>query len=205
MKTTEEFKAKRMTMINNYNPDFDIVSLLSKVNDKTIEQMCIEYRSSKEYAEAFIKFLKKYNEIVGHTQYHPPLPDQTTIKSVDYFRYKTFKRMVCELFYQGINSIPEDILEYTITFKNTVATTHIVIGVLNDYDEDGEIAVGKIVNEFGCTIPLGKAHVQNLYLANRTNFYDEGLVDTILHALYLYGEEPSISTSYKSTPKRTKW
>lgn len=202
-KLTPEFKEKRITMINNYNPDWD--KIIAKSSNKSMKQFYDDFAHSKEYAESFIKFLKKYDEITSHSQYHPPIPKDITIKSFDFFRYHSFKKIVCELFYQAINSMPHDIIEYTITFKNTTATNHIIIGILDDYDEDNEIAVAKIINQYGCSVPFNKSYVQNLYLANRANFYDEALVDTILHALYLYGEEPSITTSYKSTPKITKW
>lgn len=201
---TSNYIERRMHTICKDNPSFYMLQVLSRDNIEFREELYRDFRISREYALAFIHFLKKYNKLGEYNEYHEPY-DHTKIKSIDSRRYLTFKKLVCELFFNAINYLGTDISEYTITFKNSVSTKHIIIGLSNICDDEGELCVARIITKEGCIYPLNKSHVQNLYAANKHNFHNKLVVDTFLKILFMVGEEPSITTSYKSIKKSVKW
>lgn len=200
---TENFKERRIHLINKISTNYTIHIQTPEEQKRQKEKYDI-YGESKEYASAFIHFLKKYNELSEYTEYHEPVKC-TLIKSMKYTRYLSFKKLICELIFHGINSIPHDVTEYTITLKTPVSMTQIIIGILDNYDDDNEISIIKFINKNGEVYPLNKTQVQNLYVANRCTFHDKELVDILLNALYLTDTEPVISTSYITTKKTGKW
>jgi len=124
------------------------------------------------------------------------------IKSGEYSSYLTFKGIISELFYQAINSIPHDISEYTIHCTNNKGTTSILIGIFDELDDDGEIAVAKIFKKGSNAYILNKTEIHTLYIANRSQHHNKDIINSIMMLLYLDGHEPRIKTSYKSVAKQ---
>jgi hypothetical protein len=171
--------------------------------------MSNDYLSDPEYASDFLELLTKYKE--HHTTLITKFTDKSLyyIKSAEAKRYLTFKNLICELFYQAINSIPHFIKEYTITCTNNKGTTKFIIGVLNDRDDDGEISVAKIVTK-DTEFILNKYDVNHLYIANRTKQSDQDIITTVMVLLYNFGHEPIVKTSFvanfdKSNKSSTKF
>ena len=167
----------------------------------------IDYVSDKEYANDFLSFLLKFKRNDDIYTNQDTVDVLTKIKksitSPDFLRFSTFKALVCELFHNAINSIPSIITEYTITCKNNKGINQIIIGVLDDIDDEGEISVAKVITPDSIFI-MNKLHVNNFYIANKTNFYDHEIVDSVFVLLYNNGNEPSITTSYKVAKRLTK-
>ena len=158
--------------------------------------MSDDYLSDREYASDFLELLRKYKEH-HETSLVTRFTDKTlyNIKSAEAKRYLTFKNMICELFYQAINNIPHLIKQYTITCTNNKGVTKLIIGVLEDFDDDGEISVAKIVTK-DTEFILNKYDVNQIYIANRTRNGDEDVITSIMVLLYNIGHEPIIKTSF---------
>jgi len=158
--------------------------------------------TDKEYAEDFIKLLQKFKpsmELITINERR-----KRNVTKLEYNNYFIFRHMICELFYQALQSIPHIITEYTITCVNNKCKNEIVIGVFDDIDEDGETTIAKIITE-DSIFTLTKDNVHSLYVANRTNYNDDEIIDCVMMMLYMNGDEPKITTSYKSTKRLTKW
>ena len=67
--------------------------------------------SDKEYAYDFLSFLSKFKKSNNHLVDIFEQKEEKCIKSPDFLNYSTFKALVCELFYNAINSIPDIITE----------------------------------------------------------------------------------------------
>ena len=160
--------------------------------------MSNDYLSDREYASDFLELLTKYKE---HHQTSLVLTfDETrlyNIKCPTTTSYLTFKNLICELFYQAVNSIPHLITEYTITCTNNKGVSKLIIGILDDVDDDGEISVAKIVTK-DTEFILNKYDVNQIYIANRTKNSDEDVITSIMVLLYNCGHEPIIKTSFVS-------
>ena len=161
------------------------------------------YISDKEYAYDFLSFLSKFKKSNNHLVDIFEQKEEKCIKSPDFLNYSTFKALVCELFYNAINSIPDIITEYTINFVNDKGQNQIIIGVLDDIDDEGEISVAKVITPNTIFI-MNKIHVNNFYIANKTQFYDHEIVDSVFALLYNDGYEPFITTNYKVNKTLTK-
>jgi len=162
------------------------------------------YVTEKEYADDFINLLHRYKTVSTKGVYfkdQEPIKDPVLIKSSFYLAYLTFKALICELFYQAIRSIPHDISEYTIHCTNNKGVNQIVIGIFDDLDDDGEIAVTKIITPDSIFV-LNKVDVHNFYIANRSQHHDKDIINSIMMLLYMDGDEPRIKTSYKSVAKQ---
>ena len=161
------------------------------------------YLNEREYAEDFMLLLRKYKETNKDIYFKDmdEKKDPILIKSHFFTRYLTFKALICELFYQAVNSIPHDISIYTITTVNNKGKNQIVIGILDDLDDDGEISIAKIITP-DCEFVLNKVDVHNIYIANRSQHHDKDIVNSIMMLLYMDGDEPSIKTSFKSNMKK---
>ena len=154
----------------------------------------------------FLYFLQKFKNLedgvclIEHTD-HRKLGK--IVQSNEFYRYESFKKMICELFYQAIQSVPSIITEYTISCKNDKRTTHLVLGVFDELDCDGEACVAKIITEESVLL-MDKDSVHNMYIANRTKFYNAEEIDKIMGLFYDAGSEPKISISYIVAKRDTK-
>ena len=157
--------------------------------------MSTDYLSDQEFASDFLELLTKYKE--NQTPLVTAFNANTfyNIKSAEAKRYLTFKSLICELFYQAVNNIPHVIKEYTITCTNNKGTNKLIIGVLDDLDDDGEISVAKVVTK-DTEFILNKYDVNQIYIANRTKNSDEDVITSIMVLLYNCGHEPIIKTSF---------
>jgi len=154
----------------------------------------------KEYAYDFLNFLLKFkqsNENVFNYNI-----DEKLIHSSEFFRYSSFKALICELFNNAINSIPSIITEYTIICTNNKGISKLIIGVFDDIDDEGEISVAKIISSNNKYI-MNKLCVNNMYIANKTHFHNHYIVDLLISLLYMNGYEPSIKTESKINTKLT--
>jgi hypothetical protein len=167
-----------------------------------MDPLYIEYE--KDYARHFMKFLTKHKQ--------SEVNEITLIKKVTHkvFRSESqersivFRTMVCELFYNAIQMLCSgDIIEYTITFQNNKGITDMIIGNLDHDDDDCEISVCQVKNKFGAWY-LNKAHVNDLYIANRA-LSDMQTVNAVMCAVYLDGYEPIITTSFIPAKRDTKY
>lgn len=161
--------------------------------------MSNDYLSDREYASDFLELLTRYKE--HHETALITTFDSSSfynIKSIENSNYLTFKSLICELFYQAVNSIPHLITEYTITCRNNKGTTELKIGVLEDVDDDGEISVAKVVTPTTEFI-LNKFDVNQFYIANRSRHCNEETITAIMVLLYNGGHEPTIKTSFVAT------
>jgi hypothetical protein len=154
----------------------------------------------KEYAKDFIFFLSKFRptEIVDSV-----LVSQNTgwiLASPGYYNYLSFKTLICELFFRAINTFNQGLIrEYTITCTNNKGVVKVVIGVSDDLDNQGEISIAKIITPT-TIVNMNKDDVNAVYTANRTNYYNQIIVNEFITMLYgMDGDEPLISTSSIST------
>ena len=153
------------------------------------------YTVSTEYAYDFIEVLSKFKQ-VNESDY---FVDQCVNK-----KQFVFKSMISELFYQAIQSIPSIITHYTISCTNDKGKSEIQIGVFNDLDDQGEISIAKIITP-ECMLILNKEAVHNLYIANKTKYYDYEIVNTIITLLYMGGSEPKIRTGFICAKRNSKF
>jgi intein-encoded DNA endonuclease-like protein len=158
--------------------------------------MSNDYLSDREFASDFLELLTKYEEH-HETSLVTKFTDKTIyhIKSCEAQRYLTFKHMICELFYQAINNMPHLIKQYTITCTNNKGVSKLIIGILDELDDDGEISVAKIVTK-NTEFILNKYDVNQIYIANRTRNSDEDVITSIMVLLYNLGHEPIVKTSF---------
>jgi hypothetical protein len=161
------------------------------------------YKTTHEYAYDYIKLLSKFKQ-TNENEYLFTNFKFDTIKSLQYYSFFSFRSIICELFYQAINSIPNIITHYTISCKSKKGTSELQIGIFNDLDDEGEISVAKIVSP-NCMLILNKEAVHNLYIANKTNYFDYETVNTIISLLYMDEDEPRIKTWYISSKRDTKF
>ena len=159
--------------------------------------------SDIEYAKDFIKLLSKFKQnercdIVS-------ISEKPCICSMEYYNFLSFKTMICELIYNAINNMPEIINEYTITCTNNKIKCEIKIGISDLLDNEEEISVFRIITPTK-TYALNKTDVNTLYIANRTNFYNEFTVREFLSVIYggQDGYEPIIKTSFVSVKSEKK-
>jgi len=158
--------------------------------------------TEREFADDFIALLKKYKESSQGIYFQEnEKKNMDLIKSARLSSYLNFKAYICELFYQAINSIPHTITEYTITTVNNKVKNQIVIGLIDDIDDEGEISVAKVITPDHIFV-LNKTDVHNIYIANRSNLHDKETVNSIMMLLYLDGNEPIVKTSYKAAKSK---
>ena len=164
-----------------------------------------DYYSDKDYAIDFINTLKKFNPINEHRFVFEDMDELRNVQKnmIKINDYKSFRIFICELIYQALQNIPEIITEYTIICTNSKSTNTIVIGVLDDIDNDGEISVAKLITSSNVLV-FNKEHVNTFYIANRSRFYDKQIVESVVKRLFDYGTQPVIKTSYKSAKRITK-
>ena len=165
--------------------------------------MTAEY-SDLDYAKDFIVFLsrfKKTDEVDMVT-----LPEKNCITSPDYYQFLAFKTTICEMIFRAINNMPHIIKEYTIVCTNNKGKATIKIGISDELDGEGEISVLRVITPKK-TYCLSKTDVNTIYIANRTNFYNEMMVHKFISILYggPDGYEPLIKTSWVSTRCETKY
>jgi hypothetical protein len=161
------------------------------------------YTTSQEFAYDFIKVLSKFKQ-VNENECINSKNTVFVLKSPHYYSFFSFRCIISELFYQAVNSIPEIITHYTISCKSKEGTSELQIGIFDDLDDEGEISVAKIVSP-KCMLILNKEAVHNLYVANKTNYFDYETVNTIISLLYMGEDEPTIKTWYISSKRDTKF
>ena len=163
-----------------------------------------DYTTNKEYAYDFIKLLSKFKQINEEIEENNNNNREIILKSPTFYSFSNFKTIVCELFYQALQSMPHIITYYNITCTSNKGKSEIQIGVFDDIDDEGEISIAKIIHP-ECLIILNKEVVHNIYIANRSNFYDHETVSMIMMMLYMDGYEPTITTSFISAKRNTKF
>lgn len=158
----------------------------------------------KDYARHFMQFLTKHKQSdVNETTLIKKVTDRV-FRSEMQERSIAFRTMVCEMFYNAIQMLCSgDIIEYTISFQNDKGITHMIIGNLDRVDDDGEISVCHVKNNFGEWY-LNKGHVNDLYIANRA-WSDMETVNAVMCTIYLDGYEPIIKTSFVPAKRDTKY
>jgi len=162
------------------------------------------YTTSQEYAYDFIKLLAKFKQKNEMECINTKNKGTIVLKSPQYYSFFSFRCIISELFHQAVNSIPNDITHYTISCKSKLGTSELQIGVFDDLDDEGEISVAKIISP-KCMVILNKEAVHNLYVANKTNYFDYETVNTIISLLYIGDDEPIIKTSFISSKRNTKF
>ncbi len=110
--------------------------------------------------------------------------------------YICFRTMFCELFYNAVNSF--DVVDsYTITCKNNVVETSVIIGhqkgVLDDWNMP---AMAIVKTSWGESWELNYFQIHDLYMANKARSPEYEYVNTLMAILYMNGDEPTIKTSY---------
>ena len=60
-----------------------------------------------------------------------PYSENNHCKSTEYWRYISFRTMICEMIYQAVNLFPE-IEEYTITCTSNSIITTLQLGIYSD-------------------------------------------------------------------------
>jgi len=166
-----------------------------------------DYTTDKEYAYDFIKVLSKFKQVNENNFIFDKFIDNNkavVLRSSQFNSFSIFKAIICELFYQAIQAIPHDITHYTITCTSNKGVSKVQLGVFDELDDDGEISIAKVMNpEF--SVILNKEAVHNMYIANKSNFYNYEIVNTIMMLLYMDGYEPLIRTSFISVKGNTKF
>ena len=119
-----------------------------------------------------------------------PYSENNYCKSPEYWRYISFRTMICEMIYQAVNLFPE-IEEYTIICNSTSTGTNTTLQ-LGTYPDN---IVAKLSNgEHYCDI--SKIDIVKIYSANRIPTPDNDKINNIIQILYHTGlSEPVISTS----------
>ena len=125
------------------------------------------------------------------------------IKSNYMYDLVSLRIMICELFYNAVKLFP-DISEYTITCKNEITTTDIVIGKLTCKDEENECSYCYLGNDI-TTYIMNKEEVFYMYTANRVFEPNYDFINTVIGLIVLNGKYfPKITTSFINKPSSYK-
>ena len=144
-----------------------------------------------EYNIDFIRLLQKYKE----THFYNDLPKECIhpiFRETSYYQTLAFRTMICEIIYQAVQLFP-CIKEYRILCENNKGKSKIIIGYLEELDNEGEPGLIKVENKHGSFI-LDKTDVHNIYIFNRCNESDFEIVNALMLCLYLDGDQPTVKT-----------
>ena len=154
--------------------------------------------TQKEYNIDFIKLLQKYKVTDICTTDLPIDCIKHVFRENSYYQAHSFRTLICELIYQAIQMFP-NIKEYRIICKNNKGVSKIIIGYLEELDNDDELGLIKIENKY-TTVILDKTDVHNIYIFNRCSEGDPEIINAVLSCLYLDGNQPSVKTEIICLP-----
>ena len=161
----------------------------------------------KENPYAFFNYLricKKGETVLISEVNHNTLYN---IKPMGYYKILTFKTYICELVYNAINLFPT-ICEYTITCKNELGTSYLTFKIFQEIEDDGHPCMAQYkctqIDEEDILYNFNLQDIKKLYCNNRYHDDNSETVNTLVVLLYMGGEEPTVSTSYKINPDYIK-
>jgi hypothetical protein len=124
-----------------------------------------------------------------------PSSENNNCKSSNYWRFISFRILICELIYKAVNMFPE-IEEYNITCTSGKSVSIIQLGTYPN-NVVARLSMGD------CFCDILKTDIIKIYMANRIPDPNNDRLDTIMQILYYSGKyEPSISTSMVFSNKK---